>query len=123
MKKSELKTDRHNRPIQKSELETKKLDRSMKESELKMDRHNRPIQKSELKTKKLHRSMKESELKMDRRNRYTKIGTLHQPILSADTIGRSNRYRKIDQSDLSPTSGHDDDNSGYRHAGMSGRAG
>ena len=34
----------------------------------------------------------------------TKIGTWHQPIVSSDTIGRSNRYRKIDQSDLSPTS-------------------
>jgi hypothetical protein len=48
MKESELKTDRHNRPIQKSELKTKKQDQSMKESELEIDRHNRPIQKSEL---------------------------------------------------------------------------
>jgi hypothetical protein len=29
-----------------------------------------------------------------------------KPILSSYTIGRSNRYRKIDQLDLSPTSGH-----------------
>jgi hypothetical protein len=35
----------------------------------------------------------------------SKIGTWHQPIVSSDTIGRSNRYRKIDQSDLSPISG------------------
>ena len=79
MKESELKTDRHNRPIQKSELKTKKLDRSMKESELKMDWHNRSMQKSEL----------DIDL-----------------IVSTDTIGRSNRYRKIDQSELSPTSAY-----------------
>ncbi len=47
------------------------------------------------KTKKLDRSTQLPD---------TKIGTCHQPILSADTIGRSNRYRKIAQSDLSPTS-------------------
>jgi hypothetical protein len=34
----------------------------------------------------------------------TKIETWHRPIVSIDTIGRSNRYQKIDQSDLSPTS-------------------
>ncbi len=92
MKESELKMDPHNRPIQKSELKTKKLDRSMKESELKMDRHNRPIQKSELKTKKLDRSMKESELKMDRRNRPIQKSELYinrfcRPIQSEDRIG------------------------------------
>jgi hypothetical protein len=64
MKESELKTDRHNRPIQKSELKTKKQDRSMKESELKMDRHNRSIQKS----------------KFD-------INRLYPPIQSEDRIG------------------------------------
>ncbi len=48
MKESELKMDRRNCPIQKSELKTKKLDGSMKESELKRDRRNCPIQKSEL---------------------------------------------------------------------------
>ncbi len=37
MKESELKTGRHNRPIQKSELKTKKQDQLMKESELKME--------------------------------------------------------------------------------------
>jgi hypothetical protein len=103
MKESELKTDRHNRPIQKSELKTKKQDWSMKESELKKDRHNRPIQKSELKTKKQDQSMKESELKMDRHNRPIQ----NWNFTSTDTIGRSNRYRKIDQSDLSPTSAID----------------
>ncbi len=92
MKESELKTDRHNRPIQKSELKTKKLDRSMKESELKIDRHNRPIQKSELKTKKLDRSMKESELEMDRRNRPMQkselyINRFYRQIQSEDRIG------------------------------------
>ena len=75
MKKSELKTDRHNRPIQKSELETKKQDQSMKKSELRMDRHNRRIQKSE-----------------------PDIDRLYQPIQSEDRIGigRSNQYRKIE---------------------------
>ncbi len=116
MRESELKTDRHNCLIQKLELKTKKQDRSMKESELKMDQHNRPIQKSELKTKKQDRSMKESELKMDRHNRPIQkleldidwlYCRLYWPIVSTDTIGRSNRYRKIDQSDLSPTSGGD----------------
>ncbi len=92
MKESELKTDRHNRPIQKSELKTKNLDRSMKESELKMDRHNRPIQKSEHKTKKLDRSMKESELKMDPCNRPIQkselyINRFYRPIQSKDRIG------------------------------------
>ncbi len=43
-----LKMDRHNCPIQKLELKTKKQERSMKESELKMDQQNRLIQKSEL---------------------------------------------------------------------------
>ncbi len=119
MKESELNMDRHNRSIQKSELKTKKLDWLMKESELKMDlsselnmdRHNRSIQKSELKTKKLDWLMKESELKMDRRNRPIQkselyINRFYRPIQSEDRIGigRSNRYRKIDQSDLSPTS-------------------
>ncbi len=55
MKESELKTDRHNRPEQKSELKTKKQDQSMKDSELKKDRHNRPIQKSKLDTDRLYR--------------------------------------------------------------------
>jgi hypothetical protein len=64
MKESELKTDRHNRLIQKSELKTKKQDRLMKKSELKMDRHNRPIQKSEL-----------------------DINRLYTPIQSEDRIG------------------------------------
>ena len=50
-----LKTGRHNRTIQKSELKTKKQDRTIKESELKSNRHNRPIQNSELKTKKQDR--------------------------------------------------------------------
>jgi len=69
IKESELKTNRHNRPIQKSELKTKKQDRTIKESELKTNRHNRPIQKSELKTKKQDRTIKESELKTNRYNR------------------------------------------------------
>jgi hypothetical protein len=55
MKELELKTDRHNRPEQKSELKTKKQDWSMKESELKKDRHNRPVQKSKLDTGRLYR--------------------------------------------------------------------
>jgi hypothetical protein len=55
MKESELKMDQHNRPIQKSELKTKKQDQSVKEPALKMDRKNRPIQKSELQTKKQDR--------------------------------------------------------------------
>jgi hypothetical protein len=54
VKKSELKTDRHNRPIQKSKLETKKQDWSMKESELKMDRYYRSMQKSELDINRLY---------------------------------------------------------------------
>ena len=41
--------------IQKSELKTKKQDRTIKESELKMNRHNRPIQKSELDINRLYR--------------------------------------------------------------------
>jgi hypothetical protein len=45
MKESELKMDRHNRPIQNLELKTKKQEWWMKESELIMDRHNRLIQK------------------------------------------------------------------------------
>jgi hypothetical protein len=61
MKESELKTDRHNRPIQKSELKTKKQDRSMKESELESDRHNRPIQKSELDINRLYRPMQSED--------------------------------------------------------------
>ncbi len=64
MKELELKTDRPNRPIQKSELKTKKQDRLMKELELKMDRHDRPIQKSEL-----------------------DINRLYPPIQSEDRIG------------------------------------
>ena len=108
MKESELKTDRHNRPIQKSELKTKKLDRSMKESELKMDRHNRPIQKSELKTKKLDRSMKESELKMDRRNRLIQkselyINRFYRPIQSEDRIGIGRSINRTFRPSLFPS--------------------
>ena len=61
MKESELKTDRHNRPIQKSELKTKKLDRSMKESEPKMDRRNRLIQKSELYINRFYRPIQSED--------------------------------------------------------------
>jgi len=49
-------------------------------------------------------SVKESEIKMDRYHRA--IQTLEfdiDPIVSTGTIGISNRYRKIDQSDLFPT--------------------
>ncbi len=87
-----IKTGRHNRTIQKSELKTKKQDRTIKESELKTNRHNRPIQKSELKTKKQDRKIKESELKTNRYNRPIKkselgINRLHRPIQSEDRIG------------------------------------
>ncbi len=61
MKESEFNTDRHNRPIQKSELKTKKQDQSMKESELKMDQHNRPIQKSELDIDRLYRPIQSED--------------------------------------------------------------
>jgi hypothetical protein len=92
IKESELKTNRHNRPIQKSELKTKKQDRTIKESELKSNRHNRPIQKSELKTKKQDRTIKESELKTNRHNRPIQkselgINRLYRPIQSEDRIG------------------------------------
>jgi hypothetical protein len=76
------------------ELKTKKQDRTIKESELKTNRHNRLIQKSELKTKKQDRTIKESELKTNRHNR---------PIQKSEL----DINRKIDQSDLSPTSGFD----------------
>ncbi len=61
IKESELKTNRHNRPIQKSELETKKQDRTIKESELKTNRHNRPIQKSELDINRLYRPIQSED--------------------------------------------------------------
>ncbi len=61
MKESELKMDRHNRPMQKSELKTKKLDRLMKELELKMDRRNRPIQKSELYINRFYRPIQSED--------------------------------------------------------------
>ncbi len=61
MKESELKMEQHNRPIQKSELKTKKLDPSMKKSELKMDRHNRPIQKSELDINRFYRPIQSED--------------------------------------------------------------
>ena len=61
IKESELKTNRHNRPIQKSELETKKQDRTIKESELKANRHNRPIQKSELDINRLYRPIQSED--------------------------------------------------------------
>ena len=78
--------------IQKSELKTKKQDRTIKESELKTNRHNRPIQKSELKTKKQDRTIKESELKTNRHNRPIQkselgINRLYRPIQSEDRIG------------------------------------
>jgi hypothetical protein len=61
IKESELKTNRHNRPIQKSELKTKKQDRTIKESELKTNRHNRPIQKSELYINRLYRTLQSED--------------------------------------------------------------
>jgi hypothetical protein len=87
-----LKTGRHNRTIQKSELKTKKQDRTIKESELKTNRHNRPIQKSELKTKKQDRTIKESEPKTNRHNwpiqkSELDINRLYRPIQSEDRIG------------------------------------
>jgi hypothetical protein len=92
IKESELKTNRHNLQIQKSELKTKKQDRTIKESELNTNRHNRPIQKSELKTKKQDRTIKESELKTNRHNRPIQkseldINRLYRPIQSEDRIG------------------------------------
>ncbi len=87
-----FKTGRHNCTIQKSELKTKKQDRTIKESEVKTNRHNRPIQKSELKTKKQDRTIKESELKTNRHNRPIQkseldINRLYRPIQSEDRIG------------------------------------
>jgi hypothetical protein len=87
-----FKTGRHNRTIQKSELNTKKQDRTIKESELKTYRHNRPIQKSELKTRKQDRTIKESELKTNRHNWPIQkleldINRLYRPIQSEDRIG------------------------------------
>jgi hypothetical protein len=61
MKELELKMDRHNRPIQKSELKNKKLDRSMKESALKMYQHKRPIQKSELYINRFYRPIQSED--------------------------------------------------------------
>ncbi len=61
MKESELKMNRHNRPIKKSELETKKQDRWMKESELKMNRHNRAMQKSVLDIDRLYRPIQSED--------------------------------------------------------------
>jgi hypothetical protein len=87
-----LKTGQYNRTIQKSELKTKKQDRTIKNSEFKTNRHNRPIQKSELKTKKQDRTIKESELKTNRYNRPIQkselcINRLYRPIQSEDQIG------------------------------------
>jgi hypothetical protein len=87
-----LKIGRYNRTIQKSELKTKKQDRTIKESELKTNRHNRPIQKSELKTKKQDQTNKESELKTNRYNRPIQkselgINRLYRLIQSEDRIG------------------------------------
>jgi hypothetical protein len=78
--------------IQKLELKTKKQDRTIKESELKTNRHNRPIRKSELKTKKQDRMIKESELKTNQHNRPIQkselgINRLYHPIQSEDRIG------------------------------------
>ncbi len=56
-----LKTGRHNRTIQKSELKTKKQDQTIKESELKTNRHNRLIQKSELDINRLYRPIKSED--------------------------------------------------------------
>jgi hypothetical protein len=70
-----LKTGRHNRTLQKSELKTKKQDRTIKESELKTNRHNRPIQKSELKTKKQDRTIKDRNSKRTDTIGRLKIGT------------------------------------------------
>ncbi len=86
------KTGQHNRMIQKSELKTKKQDRTIEESELKTNRHNWPIQKSELKTKKQDRMIKESELKTNRHNRPIQkselgINRLYRQIQSEDRIG------------------------------------
>ncbi len=61
IKESELKKNRHNWPIQKSELKTKKQDRTIKESELKSNRHNRPIQKSELGINRLYRPIQSED--------------------------------------------------------------
>ena len=61
IKESELKSNRHNRPIQKSELKTKKQDWTIKESELKTNRHNRPIQKSELGINRLYRPIQSED--------------------------------------------------------------
>ena len=47
--------------IQKSELKTKKQDRTIKESELKTNRHNRPIQKSELGINRLYRPIQSED--------------------------------------------------------------
>ena len=82
MKESELKTDRHNRPIQKSELETKKQDRWMKESELKMDRHNRSMQKSELAIDRLYRPI-QSEDRIGIRRSIN--GTFRPPLVEGDS--------------------------------------
>jgi hypothetical protein len=83
-----LKTGRHNRTIQKSELKTKKQDRMIKESELKTTRHNRPIQKPELKTKKQDRTIKESgnSKRADTIGRYK-----NRNLASTDCIVRYNQ--------------------------------
>jgi hypothetical protein len=87
-----LKTGRHNRTIQKSELKSKKQDRTIKDSELKTNRHNQLIQKSDLKIKKQDRTIKESELKTNRHNQPIQksdlgINRLYRPIQSEDRIG------------------------------------
>jgi hypothetical protein len=46
-----------------------------------------------------NRNLKQAE----KQSANTKIGTWNQPIVSVGTIRRLNLYRKIDQSDLSPT--------------------
>ncbi len=82
-----LKTGRHNRTIQKSELKTKKQDRTIKESELKTNRHNQPIQKSELETKKQDRTLKNRNSKRtDTIGRYK-----NRNLTSTDCIVRYNR--------------------------------
>ncbi len=87
MKESELKTDRHNRPIQKSELKTKKQNQLMKESELKMDRHNRPIQNRNLKPRNRIGRWKNRNLKWtDTIARYK-----NRNLTSTDFIERYNR--------------------------------